>query len=149
MDEQKKIAAKKKLNEREYRIMCNEGTEPAFQNEYWDNKRPGLYVDKLSGDILFSSLDKYDSHSGWPSFTKPFKSEAVTLHTDTKLFMERTEVKSSSSQAHLGHVFDDGPLDAGGKRYCMNSASLRFIPLEKLDEEGFGEYKHLFMTPQE
>tara|TARA_B100001179_G_C18364313_1_gene306281 strand:+ start:82 stop:612 length:531 start_codon:yes stop_codon:yes gene_type:complete len=125
-------------------VTQHDGTEKAFDNEYWDNKEEGIYVDVISGEPLFSSTDKFDSGTGWPSFTKPIKDEKVTKHSDRKLFMERTEVRSSGSDSHLGHVFDDGPKAEGGKRYCINSASLRFIPKDQLEDEGYGEYSSLF-----
>ena len=120
------------------------GTEKPFENEYWDNKEEGIYVDVIDGTALFSSTDKFDSGTGWPSFTKPIEDSMVTEHEDNSLFMQRTEVKSSSTDSHLGHVFADGPKDKGGLRYCMNSASLRFIPKEDLEKEGYGEYLKLF-----
>ena len=135
---------KKRLTPIQYRVTCEEGTEPAFRNAYWDNHRAGIYVDVISGKALFSSTDKFDSGTGWPSFTKPLAKENVVEHTDRTFGMERTEVKAKDSNAHLGHVFDDGPEDKGGLRYCMNSASLRFIPVDKLKEEGYGEYLPLF-----
>lgn len=125
-------------------VTQNDGTEPAFRNEYFDNKAPGLYVDIVSGQPLFSSTDKYDSGTGWPSFTKPIDPAAVTTKTDRMLFMTRTEVRSSAADSHLGHVFDDGPRDRGGLRYCMNSAALRFIPVDQLEAEGYGEFTALF-----
>lgn len=118
------------------------GTEPAFQNEYWDEKRPGIYVDYNTGKPLFSSLDKYDSGTGWPSFTKPIDGADIEEEKDLSLGIERTEVKTDSS--HLGHVFNDGPADAGGQRFCVNSAALKFIPYEDLEKEGYGKYKKLF-----
>ncbi len=135
---------KKRLTPIQYRVTCEEGTEPAFHNAYWDNHRAGIYVDVISGKALFSSTDKFDSGTGWPSFTKPLVKENVKEKTDRAYGMERTEVRAKDSDAHLGHVFDDGPQDKGGLRYCMNSASLRFIPVEKLKEEGYGEYLPLF-----
>ena len=139
--------AKKKelehLNEMQYKVTQHDGTEPAFNNEYWDNKEEGIYVDVVSGDPLFSSKDKFDSGTGWPSFTKPIQQSLVTEHTDDKLFMTRTEVRSAGADSHLGHVFPDGPKSKGGMRYCINSASLKFIPKEKMEEEGYGEYMHL------
>lgn len=132
------------LSEQQKYVTMHDGTEPAFHNEYWDNHAPGIYVDVISGEPLFSSTDKFDSGTGWPSFTKPIDKGAVTEHQDTKLGMVRTEVRSKSADAHLGHVFNDGPKDAGGLRYCINSASLRFIPKDDLETEGYGEYLSLF-----
>lgn len=133
-----------RLTPLQYRVTQQEGTEPAFRNEYWNNHDAGLYVDVVSGQPLFSSTDKFDSGTGWPSFTRPIEPDAVTTHTDRSLFMKRVEVRSSGADSHLGHVFDDGPRDAGGLRYCMNSASLRFVPLDRLEAEGYGAYRHLF-----
>ncbi|MFW0793839.1 peptide-methionine (R)-S-oxide reductase MsrB [Gordonia sp. CPCC 205515] len=132
------------LTDAQYRVTQQDGTEPAFANEYWDNHEPGIYVDVVSGQPLFSSTDKYDSGTGWPSFTKPIVDDAVTTKTDRKLFMQRTEVRSAGADSHLGHVFGDGPIDAGGQRYCMNSAALRFIPVAELEAEGYGDYLELF-----
>jgi peptide methionine sulfoxide reductase msrA/msrB len=132
---------KKKLTPLQYEVTQHEGTEPPFRNEYWNNHRPGLYVDVVTGQPLFSSADKFESGTGWPSFTKPIDSKAVTTKTDGTLGMERVEVRSAIGNSHLGHVFDDGPEDLGGQRYCMNSASLRFIPLERLEAEGYGAWR--------
>ncbi|MER3386827.1 MAG: peptide-methionine (R)-S-oxide reductase MsrB [Microcella pacifica] len=128
----------------QYKVTQKDGTEPAFRNEYHDNKQPGLYVDVVSGQPLFTSLDKFDSGTGWPSFTKPIDASAITTRSDRTLWMTRTEVRSSGADSHLGHVFDDGPREAGGLRYCMNSAALRFIPVDELEAEGYGEYRTLF-----
>lgn len=135
---------KKRLTPEQFRVTCEAGTEPPFRNAYWNEHRPGIYVDIITGEPLFTSLDKFDSGTGWPSFTKPLAKDNVIEHTDRTFGMERTEVRSKSSDAHLGHVFDDGPTDKGGMRYCMNSASLRFVPVEKLEAEGYGKYKALF-----
>ena len=135
---------KSKLTPIQYKVTQEEWTEPPFQNEYNDNKKPGIYVDIVDGTPLYSSLDKYDSGTGWPSFTRPIDPNAVKFEEDKKLFSTRIEVRSKNADSHLGHVFDDGPEDKWGKRYCMNSAALRFIPLEDLEKEWYGEYRSLF-----
>jgi methionine-R-sulfoxide reductase len=140
-----KADLKKKLSPEQFEVTQNEGTEPPFKNAYWNNHEDGIYVDVVSGEPLFSSKDKYDSGTGWPSFTKPLENANVFEKKDTHLFAERTEVRSKLANSHLGHVFDDGPKPTG-LRYCMNSASLRFIPKAKLVEAGYGEYAKLFET---
>lgn len=122
-------------------VTQEDGTEPAFRNAYWDNHADGIYVDVVSGQPLFSSRDKYDSGTGWPSFTRPIEADAVTTRTDRTLWMSRTEVRSAGADSHLGHVFDDGPRAQGGLRFCMNSAALRFVPVDELDAQGYGEYR--------
>jgi peptide-methionine (R)-S-oxide reductase len=132
------------LSRKQYDVTQNAATEPAFRNEFWDNKNAGIYVDIVSGEPLFASVDKYDSRSGWPSFTAPIDPANVVKKVDNTYGMARTEVRSSHGDSHLGHVFDDGPADAGGLRYCINSAALRFIALDDLESEGYGDYRSLF-----
>ncbi|MGA7617305.1 MAG: peptide-methionine (R)-S-oxide reductase MsrB [Thermoanaerobaculia bacterium] len=134
---------KKELTPLQYDVTQNGGTEPAFRNQYWDNHKAGIYVDVVSGEPLFSSLDKFESGTGWPSFTRPLVPDNIVEKTDRQFFMVRTEVRSKHAGSHLGHVFNDGPAPTG-MRYCMNSAALRFIPVEKLQAEGYGEFLPLF-----
>ncbi|MBQ9917522.1 peptide-methionine (R)-S-oxide reductase MsrB [Microbacterium proteolyticum] len=133
-----------RLTDRQFAVTQDDATEPPFRNEYWDNHEQGIYVDVVSGQPLFSSTDKFDSGSGWPSFTKPIDATAVVEKTDRTLWMKRTEVRSSGADSHLGHVFDDGPRQAGGLRYCMNSAALRFVPVAELEKQGYGDFLSLF-----
>lgn len=148
---EKNAEALAKLDELQRRVTQEDGTEPAFRNEYWDHKEPGIYVDVVSGEPLFSSTDKFDSGTGWPSFTRPIHENFIEEESDESHGMRRTEVRSKHGDSHLGHVFPDGPAEAGGLRYCINSAALRFIPVDKLEELGYGEYLKLFndATPAE
>jgi methionine-R-sulfoxide reductase len=139
---------KQRLTPEQYKVTQHEGTERAFSNAYWNNHEPGIYVDVVSGEPLFSSLDKFDSGTGWPSFTRPLVPDNVKTKVDRSLLMTRTEVRSAHGDSHLGHLFDDGPKPTG-MRYCMNSASMRFIPASKLAEEGYGEFAHLFDTAKQ
>lgn len=137
-----------RLSPEQFRVTQQSGTELPFRNEFWDHDEPGIYVDIVSGEPLFSSLDKFESGCGWPSFTKPLQTENVEERVDTTHGMTRTEVRSAHADSHLGHVFDDGPRDKGGLRYCINSASLRFIPVDELESEGYGEYRKLFESKE-
>ena len=134
----------KTLTDLQKYVTQHDGTEPPFENEFWDHKEEGIYVDVVSGEPLFSSKDKFDSGSGWPSFTKPINQTNIDTKLDLKLGLPRTEVRSNTANSHLGHVFNDGPKEAGGYRYCINTAALRFVPKDKLEEEGYGEYVGLF-----
>jgi peptide-methionine (R)-S-oxide reductase len=140
----KDLEAISELTPEQYRVTQKNGTEPAFRNEYWDNKEPGIYVDVVSGEPLFASVSKYDSHSGWPSFTVPIEPDNVVKRRDFSHLMVRTEVRSAHGDSHLGHLFHDGPKEAGGLRYCINSAALRFILADDLEREGYGAYSNLF-----
>lgn len=144
----KNAEAVSRLSPEQYQVTQQCGTERPFDNAYWDNKEPGIYVDVVSGEPLFASINKYDSHSGWPSFTRPLERENVVENTDASHGMTRTEVRSTHGDSHLGHVFPDGPRAEGGLRYCINSASLRFIHLDELESEGYGAYRKLFESQE-
>jgi peptide-methionine (R)-S-oxide reductase len=133
-----------KLTPEQYQVTQEAATEPPFRNEFWDHKEAGIYVDVVSGEPLFASTKKYDSGCGWPSFTAPLEPANVVENSDLSFGWKRTEVRSTNADSHLGHVFDDGPVDQGGLRYCINSAALRFVPYDDLEREGYGEYKSLF-----
>jgi peptide-methionine (R)-S-oxide reductase len=148
-DYSKTPEALSRLTDSQFRVTQKDGTEPAFRNEYWDNHEPGIYVDVVSGQPLFSSSDKYDSGTGWPSFSRPIAADAVRTQRDSSHGMTRTEVRSTGADSHLGHIFGDGPAEAGGQRYCMNSAALRFIPASELETQGYGEYRSLFETGED
>lgn len=141
-----KAAAVQKLTPNQYKVTQEDATEPAFRNEYWDNHEQGLYVDIVSGEPLFASIDKFESGSGWPSFTVPVDPANIVEKTDRAWGMTRTEVRSKHGDTHLGHLFDDGPRDKGGLRYCINSAAMRFVPVDELESAGYGEFTNLFTT---
>lgn len=142
-------AAVAALTPNQFAVTQKDATEPAFRNEFWDNHDDGIYVDVVSGEPLFSSTDKFDSGSGWPSFTRPLEKAYVVEKQDRSFWMTRTEVRSANGDSHLGHLFPDGPVEDGGLRYCINSAALRFVPVDRLEAEGYGDYVKLFTTTKE
>jgi peptide-methionine (R)-S-oxide reductase len=144
----KDAAAIAALTPNQFAVTQKDATEPAFRNEFWDNHDAGIYVDVVSGEPLFSSTDKFDSGSGWPSFTRPLEKAHVVEKEDRTFWMTRTEVRSANGDSHLGHLFDDGPVADGGLRYCINSAALRFVPVDRLEAEGYGDYLTLFTTKE-
>src|SRR5689334_8652941 len=139
---------KKRLTPEQYNVTQCSATEPPFRNEFWDHHEPGIYVDVVSGEPLFSSTDKFDSGSGWPSFTRPLEKAHVVEKEDRSFWMTRTEVRSANGDSHLGHLFDDGPVADGGMRYCINPAALRFVPVDELEAQGYGDYLSLFTTKE-
>ncbi|NYF09004.1 peptide-methionine (R)-S-oxide reductase [Leifsonia sp. AK011] len=145
----KRPEALSQLTRQQYAVTQEDATEPPFRNEFWNNHDDGIYVDVVSGEPLFSSTDKFDSGSGWPSFTRPIDPTNIVRNEDRTFGMLRTEVRSSGGDSHLGHLFDDGPRDQGGLRYCINSAALRFIPVDQLESEGYGDFRSLFTTTKE
>lgn len=147
-DYRKDPAVISQLTRDQYRVTQEDATEPAFRNEFWDNHDDGIYVDVVSGEPLFSSTDKFDSGSGWPSFTRPIERAHVVEKTDRTFWMQRTEIRSANADSHLGHLFDDGPVADGGMRYCINSAALRFVPVDELEAQGYGDYRSLFTTKE-
>jgi len=136
------------LSKRQYAVTQEDATEPPFRNEFWDNHEDGIYVDVVSGEPLFSSTDKFESGSGWPSFTRPIEQANIVRNSDRTLGMVRTEVRSAHADSHLGHLFNDGPVADGGLRYCMNSAAMRFVPVDELDAQGYGDYRSLFTSKE-